>query len=765
MKFKFSLIGLVGFALAANAEDLQTGKINVFSPGPLPSIGINQNIIPGFVQVIKSQDISEQPGVSLSDYLVNNAQGFSITEVGGNPWQPDLQFRGYSAGSIAGNPIGLSVYVDGVRENQPFSDVMLWDTVPMWAMSGTQVVAGSNPIYGLNTLGGALALQTKNGKLFNKGTISTTAGSWDRTSGLIEYGGVLEDSNIDYYFGYNHTSENGWRDYSPSHLNQAFAKLGKDFENGRVEISYTGAHNNLIGNGLVPGFLMGADNSGINTVPDLTENRYHKLNLGITQFIDETTMFSANAYYVSSNRYTLNGDLEFEVEDGAMDWGTYDAVDDEWDNEPEGEIRTTKTKQDKYGVSAQLTLSDDLFGKKNHLVMGSVLETSLIGFKQGEYEGELLDNRRIIVDDPAYDAATYLSGRTKTFGVYAVDTLSLNEHWHVTGGLRYNYTQVDNSDRLNGNAAAETLTAKQGWGRINPTIGVTYKPNDNYSTYVNYSESNRAPTSIELGCSNPAAPCTLPTQMADDPPLRDVVAKTYEVGARGQLANELTWNISMYHSYNHDDLQFISTSATNGMGYFDNVGRTRRDGIDVGLAGKGLFSLIHLSGLSWNASYGFVHATFDSDLEMAQEVNTSAVGDNINIKKGDLLTNIPMHRLKLRLNYEVNDKFRVGTNLVGFSKSYMLGNENQKHNGDGEIPGYFILNMDANYKVAPKWNLAFKAINLLDHDYYTGGRLLNNAFTGNGAELRAHGDAAYSGSGYLPGSPRAGWVTLSYDFK
>src|SRR6056300_1276594 len=754
MKYKLSLIGLVGIAIAANAEDLQTGKINVFSPGPLPSIGINQNIIPGFVEVIKSQDISEQPGVSLSDYLVNNTQGFSITEVGGNPWQPDLQFRGYSAGSIAGNPIGLSVYVDGVRENQPFSDVMLWDTVPMWAMSGTQVVAGSNAIYGLNTLGGALAFQTKNGKLFNKGTISATAGSWDRSSGLIEYGGVLEDSNIDYYFGYNHTSENGWRDYSPSHLNQAFAKLGKDFENGRVELSYTGAHNNLIGNGLVPGFLMGADNSGINTVPDLTENRYHKLNLGITQFIDETTMFSANAYYVSSNRYTLNGDAEINWLD--EDAGTIDEI--------EGELNHTKTKQDKYGVSGQFTFSDDLFGKKNHLVVGSILETSLISFNQGTYEElDILENRKITLNNTDNHATTTdLSGRTKTFGIYAVDTLSLNDQLHVTGGLRYNYTQVDNSDRLNGDSAAETLTAKQGWGRINPTIGVTYKPSDNYSTYVNYSESNRAPTSIELGCSNPAYPCTLPTQMADDPPLRDVVAKTYEVGARGSLSNELTWNISMYHSYNHDDLQFVSTSATNGMGYFDNVGRTRRDGIDVGLAGKGLFSLTDVSGLSWNASYGFVHATFDSDLEMAQEVNTSAVGDNINIKKGDLLTNIPMHRLKLRLNYEVNDKFRVGTNLVGFSKSYMLGNENQKHDGDGDTPGYLILNMDANYKIAPKWNLAFKAINVLDNDYYTGGRLVQNGFTGSGNEERA---VAYSGSAVLPGAPRAGWVTLSYDFK
>ncbi|MGA1513245.1 MAG: TonB-dependent receptor plug domain-containing protein, partial [Methylophilaceae bacterium] len=117
MKYKLSLLGLVGLALNAQSEDLKTSKINVFSPGPLPSIGISQDIIPGFVQVIKAKDVSDQPGVSLSDYLVNNTQGFSITEVGGNPWQPDLQFRGYSAGSIAGNPIGLSVYVDGVREN------------------------------------------------------------------------------------------------------------------------------------------------------------------------------------------------------------------------------------------------------------------------------------------------------------------------------------------------------------------------------------------------------------------------------------------------------------------------------------------------------------------------------------------------------------------------------------------------------------------------------------------------------------------------
>src|SRR6056300_86352 len=360
MKYRLSLIGLVAITFTLNAEDLQTGKINVFSPGPLPSIGISQDIVPGSIQVIKPQDVQDQSGVSLADYLNNNTQGISFNEVGGNPWQPEIFYRGYSAGSIAGNPQGLSIYVDGVRENQPFSDVVLWDTIPTWALAGTQVVGGSNPIYGLNTLGGAIAMQTKNGKLFNKGRVSQTLGSWDRRSTLVEYGGVLEESNVDYYFGYNHTNEEGWRDYSPSHLNQLFAKVGKDFENSRIEASYTAASNNLIGNGLAPEYLLGGDNAGVNTIPDLTENRYQKLNIAYTEYLSDTTMFSANAYWKQSNRYTLNGDAEIELEaDNLVATGatingkTILRYSNDEIDEIEGETRTTKTKQDAYGINAK----------------------------------------------------------------------------------------------------------------------------------------------------------------------------------------------------------------------------------------------------------------------------------------------------------------------------------------------------------------------------------------------------------------------------
>ncbi len=847
MKLRLSLFGLMSIALTANAEDLQTGKINVFSPGPLPSIGISQDIVPGSIQVIKPQDVQDQSGVSLADYLNNNTQGISFNEVGGNPWQPEIFFRGYSAGSITGNPQGLSIFVDGVRENQPFSDVVLWDTIPTWALAGTQVVAGSNPIYGLNTLGGAIAMQTKNGKLFNQGRIEGTVGSWDRTAGLIEYGGIIEGTNVDYYFGYKHSSEHGWRDHTPSHLNQAFGKIGNDFENGRIELSYTGASNNLIGNGLAPRYLLGSDNEGVNTVPDLTENRYHKLNLTLTQFISDTAMLSANAYYRSSNRYTLNGDAEIEWDGDLLQDVNGNATDANRGgryivgysayqiDEVGGETRTTKTKQDAYGISAQLTLSDDLMGYQNHFVTGLNLETSLISFVQNEYEGsDILAGRVIHAKSGEFGNNTKLQGRTNTLGLYAVDTLSINDQWHITGGVRYNYTEVDNTDRR-ADQSGGSLTEKQSWGRINPTIGVTFKPNERYSTYASYSESNRAPTSIEMGCSNPAIACSLPTQMADDPPLDDVVAKTYEVGARGNFSKELSWNAAIYHAMNHDDLMFISTNAQNGLGYFDNVGRTRRDGIDLGFGGETLFGIENTEKFSWNASYGYVNATYDSDLELTSDANSSrttsttsynsfddesliendaateslaslaalyggvatwggvdvsaaAAGDpagdatdlgdfaewvednvgietsKINVTKGSQLANLPQHRLKFRLNYDYSSNFRVGLTALGYGKAYLMGNENQKHNGDGETSGYMIFNADAHWSPAKNWLVSLKAINLLDKDYYSGGRLLMNGFTGVGTNTRDGADA-FRGPGFVPGSPQAAWITLSYQFK
>jgi outer membrane receptor protein involved in Fe transport len=167
-----------------------------------------------------------------------------------------------------------------------------------------------------------------------------------------------------------------------------------------------------------------------------------------------------------------------------------------------------------------------------------------------------------------------LTGKQWTASLFATDTLSLNEKWHLNAGARYNHTKVDNDDTLRGPYSASntrSLTAVDDYKRLNPTIGITHTPTDNLSIFGSYSESSRAPTAIELGCSNPDNPCLLPSAMADDPPLKQVVAKTYDLGAKGNLAGNIKWNASVYQAMNHNDLQFIHAGTNASMGYFDNV--------------------------------------------------------------------------------------------------------------------------------------------------------------------------------------------------
>ena len=195
--------------------------------------------------------------MSIADYMVNNLEGVTVNEVGGNPYQLEINYRGYNATPILGNPQGLSIYVDGVRQNMPFSNNVLWDTIPDFAIDDMQLVGGSNPVYGLNTLGGSLSMQTKSGRTFNKSAIEGSTGSWGRNTGLIESGGVSEDNKYDYYAGYSYFKEDGWRKPSPSEVQQGFAKLGYEDDTSRFDLSYTGAHNSLVGNGMVPKYLIG----------------------------------------------------------------------------------------------------------------------------------------------------------------------------------------------------------------------------------------------------------------------------------------------------------------------------------------------------------------------------------------------------------------------------------------------------------------------------------------------------------------------------
>jgi len=770
MKFILQLLSLIFISNLLTAEEnLVLDKIDVYTTTPLPSIGLPRDMVPANIQIVDQKKISEQSGVSVADYIVNNLQGVTVNEIAGNPYQLEINYHGYNATPIAGNPQGLSVYVDGVRVNEPFSNTVMWDLIPNFSIDQMQMIGGSNPVFGLNTLGGSLSMQTKSGRTFNKSAIDISGGSWGRKVSLLESGGISKDGKFDYYLGYEHFSEDGWRDFSPTHVNQLFSKVGWDTEKSRYEVSYTGAHNLMIGNGLTPKELLGDDRTGIHTLEDETDNNFGKWVITSTHFIDDMTMLSSNAYYIRSDRTTFNGDLndDFcsttmgnEDECSAESLAAFDV--DGTQNLNEGALNRTITKQDAYGANAQVTLDHDFKDRRNQLVIGSGIEYSLIRFRQSGQEIATLDASGFFTGaKDEEEQSTGLTGKTKTFGIFVSNTHSLSDVLSINTAARYNFIQVDNHDTFNAPGGETSLTGKHHYERVNPSIGITFHPTKNYTTYASYNEASRAPTSIELGCANPDQPCNLPTQMADDPPLEQVVAKTIEFGARGRLSNGGSWNASIYDATNHDDILFVNSSSASGAGFFKNVSKTTRQGIDLGLA-------FDINKASMNINYGFLLARYGSEINLPNEVNSSASSDLISVKKGDYLPNMPKHHLKIRSDYKFGPRFKIGATISAYTKSYMMGNENQEHDSStgsglqGETPGYAILNMDSEYNFNDGWNLYIKAINVLDQAYYTGGRLAESSVQ---TSDRLHsGDEAEGVASLIPGSPQAAWIGLRHEF-
>lgn len=794
-----AVLSALACSYASAADAVKSDKVQVISTSPLPGIGVPVNLVPSNVQTVRAEDIKKQPGVSIADYMINNMQGVTVSDMTGNPWQPEINFRGYSSTPLLGNAQGLSTYVDGVRVNESFGDVTLWDKIPSFAIGNMQLVPGSNPVYGLNTLGGAIAIQTKNGR-DNQGIgLEYEFGSWGRQRALIEAGGVSKDGSVDYMIGYQHLTENGWRKNSPNHLNQLFAKTGWQNESTRLDLTYIGTDNNLIGNGFTPEFLLRGDRDQIHTRPDFTNNYSHFLALNGSHWMNDTTMFSGNIYYRKSNRTTRNGDgWEADFEDVEGRNAYLDGLGLGEDAEVKGSVMNrTKTKQDTYGFTAQMAKNDDLFGLKNNFIVGVGYDYSLIRFKQGgqanagAYEdgddevvfnpGVFDGSRKVVLGGRGalpFQQTTGLTGKQYTARLFTSDTLSLTDQWHLNAGASWNFTRVDNVDTFRGSNVPETLTAKDSYTRLNPSVGLTYTPTAMTSWFGSYSESSRAPTSIELGCSNPAYPCLLPAQMADDPPLNQVVAKTYEFGGRGNLTEDIRWNAGIYRSVNHDDIQFTAANTLTGAGYFKNIGRTVREGVDFGLSGN-------VDKLKWSASYSYVRATYDTDVTFVNPGNSTAItaeqatalgNENLEgqytARKGDRIPSIPQHQLKLRAQYQVTPDWNVGSNIIGFSDHYVWGNENNRHragqcpdnedctNGRGKLGGYFIVNLDTQYNIGNGWKAFAKAINIFDRDYYVGGRFGETQFATNGM---------YAGEesrplGLLPGAPRAAWLGVRYDF-
>jgi outer membrane receptor protein involved in Fe transport len=780
----------------------ESTTLTVTSVAPLPGTNVSKDDIPMNIQTAGAKDIDNSGAIDLSDFMNRKLTGVYVNNNQENPFQPDLNYRGYTASPLLGTPEGLSAYVDGVRQNQPFGDVVAWDLIPKIAIEQMALVPGSDPVFGLNTLGAAVTVRTKDGRSTPGTSLSIDGGSFGRRDGTFEHGGS-NSKGLNWYVAGNWFREDGWRLYSPSQVRQVFGKLGYATGKTSISLGFSYADNNLTGNGSTDTRFLAKNYRAVNTIPDVTWNRSPGLTFNVSHSVNTHFNVSGAAYFRYVRADTTNGDLNDDsfteslynlsaADIAALTAAGYSGFPTTGNSTTEpfpfwrciaqalefsepsekctGVFTRTYDAQHSWGGSAQ---GNWLTGR-NNLTFGTSVDRSSLTYQQNGQFGYLnpdgvsitainsFENGSTNSDGAPVDTRVNLHGLTNAFGLYATDTVHVAKNVAVTLSGRFNRAGIQNIDRIPGtNVNRGSLNGNYTFNRFNPAVGLVYTPVHYASLYFSYSEANRAPTAIELGCADPNFPCNLPNALVADPPLKQVVAKTFEAGVRSSGEGALRWSAGWFRAENTNDILFIASQQT-GFGYFVNYGKTRREGAEISVSENYRWFTI-------GGNYTFLDPTFQSTQVLGSASNSTndaglGLEGNITVVPGDRLPQTPRNIFKAYLDVQPTHKLSIELDFNAIGRSFARGNENNQDQPDGVYylgpgfsPGYGVTNVGAHYDVSRHLQFFVQIDNIFDHHYYTAAQLNTTPFDNNGnfipRPFASDTDAVRNSTFYSPGAP------------
>jgi outer membrane receptor protein involved in Fe transport len=679
-----------------------------------------------------------------------------VNEATTNPFQPDLNFRGFVGSPLLGLPQGLAVYENGVRLNEPFGDTMNWDLVPTKAIASINVMPGSNPLFGLNALGGAVSVQTKTGFSHRGHDIEVSGGSFGRY--LLEAGSGGNNGRLSYFVAGSALTEDGWRDFSPSRVRQLFGDV--EWRRGPTTLggSLTTAVNRLIGNGPAPIQLLEKSRSAIFTYLDETKTNMSLLTLRGRHNPSATVSVDGLFFYRRASLDTFNGDDsdydechdddfeellcsdEGEGEPIVNQFGDFIPIDDD-DEELNGTNNTSHRLSNGWGGGMQATLAKPLSGHPNHFVAGVSIDGGGTDY-EADTEIARLTPKRGTEGIGQFDseAAVRLRTSVQHAGVYAANFFTPAPSFTVMGAARFNYSSIVLRDR-----AGTALNGDHDFTRFNPALGLTFDLPGGATTYGSFSMSSRVPAPSELSCADPEDPCRLPNAFVADPPLEQVVARTWEAGLRGRR-NAFSWNASLFRAATSDDILFVSSGPLTNTGHFQNVGDTRRQGLELGASGA-------LDGVRLDVAYSFISARFGTPLTLASPNHPEEEEGEIEVEDGSRIPGVPRHNLKLNA-FTTIGRLSLGGSLLTTSGQHLRGDE---ANLLPAIDGFSLVNVSAKYALSRNVALTARVTNLFDSKYSTFG-LLGEADEVLGAEYE---DPQF----VSPGAPRGAWIGLRFSFR
>ena len=605
---------------------------------------------------ILTDEIVQLPGISSYDDL-------------GSTSKVSLAMRGFNASPVVGLPQGVSVFLDGIRQNEPDAAQVNFDLLPMEHIRRVEVLYGNGTLLGRNSIGGAVNLITDRGEGPFKGEVELTGGSFGTFSGQASLGGS-RPGGWDYYAGGGYEHADGWRQITSNDQYNGFVSVGRQSQNRGIRFEAYGAKNRARTAGSLP-------ESVFDIKPDsnLSANDFENLNsfqiaaLGYTKA--GTGTFSFNTFYRRHRAERFNANQ----------------ADD----------------PDVLGKAA-----NDLVGASGDYRWSRMLGRSRFGLRFGVEGSTSRTEVQLFADSSKFGAGstrtTKVRSPTWDVGSYALADLTFGRITLSAGG-RYDYVKIPYQNKLD-----PTLDTTSSYSQFNPRAGISVDAGRGLSFYTSVGKSFRAPAIIELACANPDEPCPLPFSLGDDPPLKPVTARSYEVGGK-LLTTHAIFTAAVYRTdVNNDIFLFPFQDEVTGStidGYFGNLLRTRREGVELGV--QTFFG----QGQSVYLNYAYTHATFRAGEDIFSIREEGDPNASNKTKVGDRLPLIPDHQVKGGASFVLPGGLTLGAQGRFIGHQWLRGDE---ANETKPLDSYFVADTRVGWTYR-QWELSAIVTNLFQKKY------------------------------------------------
>lgn len=625
----------------------------------LPDVVEPTSQVPGKVVVITSEDI-EKLGAKTVQEVLQYQTGVTLYDGVGNEFQQTVDLRGFNSQPVS----ATSVFVDGVRVNEPDFNTINFDLIPIDDIERIEILPGTATVFGRNALGGVINITTKRGRRDRPHLgFDLAGGSYGRQRYMFNTDGPVPMlPNFDYYLGVTRELTDGFREETESRhtggrITRMLAKLGYRLGDGTdVSLTYTRVLDHLSQAGSLPASVLRVDRNDNLTPGDFSATNLHQVALNLKQTLPAGFSLVLNGFFRRNDIELFNRGL--------------------------GSESTLNTETRSGGTTIQASHDGVLLNKKNLLTLGV------------EYARNNFDSANFGIFLPAFTFQNSRFTKEDVAGIFLTDSYHLFESLVVNAGLRYDWDRLDFIDKID-----PTLSGVKPYNSISPKTGLVYTPVDNLNFYFNYSEGMRVPTVDELFAQGP---------FGSNSDLKAMKSRNFELGAKTRLQDWLDASLALFYTPVRDEILFVVTDPILFFGRNENISRTLRRGIELSLKAR------YRKWLDAFINYTAMKATFETDVLLFSG----------QVRRGDELPLVPRHRVSMGVNTYPLEGLTLSLfgNYVG--EQFMLGDE---PNQAKKIADYFVLNSRAAYQWK-QWTGYVNFNNLTNRKYSTSGILVNEPF-------------------------------------